>query len=191
MDYIPLRMGTAGPEVQEAQGMLVHLGYPLGKEDGKFGVRTQRAVIAFQSASELPIDGVVAANTWMALKRQAGSRMGGETAQPEPPVPMMEHISPPLPEQQSLPLIPAELPPTEPPCPSSMEVPKPPIAAVPPIASIHKPETVSPAMSAGPWTKIDVPAAPIEKSAEPVPTPIMPSEAVAVRQPWIRVAAQE
>ena len=87
MEYTTLRMGAFGPQVREVQRMLAHLGYSPGTIDGKFGVRTQRAVIAFQSASELPIDGVVAANTWMALERRAGGIRQEETRPLPPPLP--------------------------------------------------------------------------------------------------------
>ena len=108
MDYIPLRMGATGSQVRQVQRMLGHLGYPVGKVDGKFGVRTLRAVIAFQSANELPVDGIVAANTWMALERRSGGCPEPEEVQTEPLVMEEDRVSPRL-EVRPLPLIPPML----------------------------------------------------------------------------------
>ena len=71
MDYRPLRMGDAGAEVLEVQRMLSTLGYTVAQEDGNFDTSTLRAVIGFQSDRSLPVDGVVAVNTWTALKKHA------------------------------------------------------------------------------------------------------------------------
>ena len=71
MDYRPLRMGDTGPEVLEVQGMLSALGYAVAQADGNFDTSTLRAVIGFQSDRSLPVDGVVAVNTWTALKKHA------------------------------------------------------------------------------------------------------------------------
>ena len=69
MDYIPLRLGDQGPGVRHAQWTLEALGYPPGKIDGSFGPQTLRAVVTFQSDHELPIDGVIAANTWSLMEK--------------------------------------------------------------------------------------------------------------------------
>ena len=74
MQGIPLRVGDAGPGVLEVQRILSALGYPIGQMDGNFDTGTLRAVIAFQSDNSLPIDGIVAVNTWMALQRHAEPR---------------------------------------------------------------------------------------------------------------------
>ena len=123
MDYMTLRMGGSGAEVRQVQRMLSHLGYGLGEADGQFGVRTYRAVIAFQSESELPVDGIVAANTWVALEKRSG---GGaepepeampEGLQPEPemrpapvPNPMPELLIPPEPTVMEPPAPPTSVP---------------------------------------------------------------------------------
>lgn len=53
-----LDIGDRGPAVTELQQKLKRLGYLDGKADGKFGVKTSRAVIAFQSENGLsPTDG--------------------------------------------------------------------------------------------------------------------------------------
>jgi hypothetical protein len=52
--------------VAEFQGILIALGYDLGKTgaDGNFGTETRSAVRAFQSDNELTPDGVAGPNTW-------------------------------------------------------------------------------------------------------------------------------
>jgi len=69
-----LRMGDRGAFVLDAQSQLRDLRYNLGKLDGIFGRRTKDAVMAFQDASGLMVDGVVGPQTWMAL-RDAQPRM--------------------------------------------------------------------------------------------------------------------
>ena len=112
MDYAPLRMGASGPAVKQVQQMLLRLGYRIGDADGKFGVRTQRGVIAFQSAHELPVDGIVAANTWLALEKRSGGRPEPEELLRPEPAPMREIPPPPMamPEARSLPPMSPELP---------------------------------------------------------------------------------
>jgi len=85
MDYIPLRMGAMGPVVGQMQRALEATGYPVGKIDGNFGLKTLRAVIAFQKDHQLPVDGVVAANTWMMMEKLSGILHGGNRAEPDPP----------------------------------------------------------------------------------------------------------
>lgn len=116
MEYIPLRIGATGPAVRYLQRRLLQLGYPVGKADGKFGAKTLRGVLAFQSAHELPVDGVVATNTWTALERHGGQLETAEKTEPMPlPLPEApEATSPPPPpttqaappEQQSRPAAP-------------------------------------------------------------------------------------
>jgi len=65
-------MGDTGPQVLETQQMLRDLGYAVDSMEGTFDTSTLRAVIAFQSDRSLPVDGVVAVNTWVALRKQAG-----------------------------------------------------------------------------------------------------------------------
>jgi hypothetical protein len=88
-----LRQGNAArdPFVEVLQDMLAERGFFSGARDGLFGARTRAAVLAFQDAAGLTVDGVVGPATWAALSeaevetrprrdiseadlRQAGSR---------------------------------------------------------------------------------------------------------------------
>ncbi|WP_405724851.1 serine/threonine-protein kinase [Streptomyces sp. NBC_00028] len=64
------RLGDTGRRVQQVQCMLTKRGYGVGSTgvDGEFGTGTQTAVQAFQSDRGLDADGVVAHNTWVALR---------------------------------------------------------------------------------------------------------------------------
>jgi hypothetical protein len=66
-----LRVGAAGPEVRELQERLVDLGFWLGEPDGVFGTGTQHAVLAFQKANRIGVDGVVGEQTRDALDSAA------------------------------------------------------------------------------------------------------------------------
>ncbi|KUN29965.1 serine/threonine protein kinase [Streptomyces antibioticus] len=64
------RLGDSGKRVQQVQCMLTKRGYGVGSTgvDGEFGTGTQSAVEAFQSDRGLDADGVVAHDTWVALR---------------------------------------------------------------------------------------------------------------------------
>lgn len=64
------RLGDSGKRVQQVQCMLTQRGYNGGSSDtdGEFGTGTQAAVQAFQSDRGLDTDGVVAHDTWSALR---------------------------------------------------------------------------------------------------------------------------
>lgn len=64
-----IRKGSSGEDVKYCQQLLMKLGYDLSpyNDDGKFGAKTQAAVIAFQKANGLGADGVVGPLTWEAL----------------------------------------------------------------------------------------------------------------------------
>jgi len=142
-------MGASGPAVRQVQRILARLGYPVGKIDGRFGVRTLRAVVAFQSAHELPVDGVVAANTWMMLERHMDGiepveeevRVSLPMVPPEAPMP-----TEPLPVPPSPPM-PSEPPPQVTPQPMPME---PELPAQPPVVREPKPVMPQP----GVWVKV-------------------------------------
>ena len=61
-----IRKGAKSPAVAEMQGILMALGYDVGKTgaDGNFGASTQKAVKKFQSDNELTPDGVAGPDTW-------------------------------------------------------------------------------------------------------------------------------
>jgi hypothetical protein len=62
-----LRRGSEGPAVEELQRRLKALGYAVGRIDGDYGPRTEAAVLAFQAARRITVDGVVgnsARSTW-------------------------------------------------------------------------------------------------------------------------------
>lgn len=58
--------GTKGKDVENAQRLLVKAGYPLDP-DGWFGDKTEKAVMAFQRARKMPVDGKIGVYTWRAL----------------------------------------------------------------------------------------------------------------------------
>ncbi|MUG92241.1 peptidoglycan-binding protein [Scytonema sp. UIC 10036] len=57
------------PIVQDYMGFN---GYYFGATDGKFGVKTEQAVKAFQEEKELLVDGTIGANTWKQMMHLAG-----------------------------------------------------------------------------------------------------------------------
>lgn len=61
-----IRKGAKSHAVAEMQGILLALGYNLGKSgaDGKYGTATQKAVKKFQADNELTPDGVAGPATW-------------------------------------------------------------------------------------------------------------------------------
>ena len=62
--------GAAGGSsiVRVLQRDLDAAGYPPGRLDGLYGPRTRRAVVAFQAAYGLQVDGIVGPRTWAALR---------------------------------------------------------------------------------------------------------------------------
>lgn len=72
-----LRMGMSGDDVKELQKLLNQKGFAVaasgpgsqGQETKLFGLRTYRAVVAFQKAHNLKPDGVVGPKTWAMLTR--------------------------------------------------------------------------------------------------------------------------
>lgn len=62
-----LKEGSVGPEVREVQSLLAAQGFDPGPADGDFGPRTMTAVIAFQTAKGLEVDGIVGPETRQAL----------------------------------------------------------------------------------------------------------------------------
>ena len=64
-----LRLGMSGTDVMEIQALLRRLGYDVGPIDGRFNLRTGRAVRAFQSYFSLAPDGVIGERTYAILNR--------------------------------------------------------------------------------------------------------------------------
>jgi len=64
---ITLRAGDSGEAVKKLQARLIELGYLTSSADGSFGSATQAAVMAFQSAAGLSVDGVAGESTQSAL----------------------------------------------------------------------------------------------------------------------------
>lgn len=62
-----LRRGSTGEAVKTLQTRLNALGYDCGTVDGIFGIKTYNAVVSFQTARALAVDGIVGVNTWGAL----------------------------------------------------------------------------------------------------------------------------
>nr|WP_263326088.1 S41 family peptidase [Neobacillus sp. Marseille-Q6967] len=54
-----LKISSSSTEVQTAQKMLKAIGFDPGREDGFFDEQTEASVIAFQTANNLPADGVL------------------------------------------------------------------------------------------------------------------------------------
>ena len=77
---------SGSPLVRVLQRDLGAAGYPPGDMDGLYGPRTRHAVVAFQMAHGLQVDGVVGSRTWSALSEPvlilgpgAGDQAGGES----------------------------------------------------------------------------------------------------------------
>lgn len=62
-----LSFGSKGLLVQYLQSKLGQLGYYSGFVDGFYGVQTKQAVISYQEANRLFVDGVVYQDTWLSL----------------------------------------------------------------------------------------------------------------------------
>ena len=58
-----LRYGDTGDQVTTLQNRLIELGYLVGTADGTFGTSTKSALVAFQSANSLALDGVAGTQT--------------------------------------------------------------------------------------------------------------------------------
>lgn len=78
-----LRMGSTGPKVRELQAMLIRLGYPV-KVDGDYGPSTKAAVMQFQKANGIEVDGVAGPETQRVLS--AVPRFEGEAPGAQSPL---------------------------------------------------------------------------------------------------------
>lgn len=77
-----MKKGDTGPAVQKWQELLISTGYPMtGTDgtvygaDGNFGGATERATIAFQTASNLPGSGIVGDMTWAAMVTATSAKL--------------------------------------------------------------------------------------------------------------------
>jgi putative chitinase len=66
-----LRRGSAGEAVSDLQTKLRIAGYPVGV-DGSFGAATELAVMHFQAANKLTVDGIAGPATLAALAQKSG-----------------------------------------------------------------------------------------------------------------------
>lgn len=104
-----LTYGMIGGDVQQLQTMLTREGYSLGAADGIFGAKTKNAVVSFQAANRLAVDGIVGPATLKALSSvlPAGSRngsfgsgSGGSTNQALAAILKAKGISAPIPNRK-------------------------------------------------------------------------------------------
>ncbi|HHV78205.1 MAG TPA: hypothetical protein GXX40_01085 [Firmicutes bacterium] len=65
-----LYAGTVGDLVAELQMLLKSRGFDPGPVDGIFGPRTEKAVLEFQKAANIAVDGVVGPVTWEHLRQE-------------------------------------------------------------------------------------------------------------------------
>lgn len=63
LGYRTIRKGKQGRDVKELQEILNELGFNCGKADGIFGNMTKNAVMAFQAANGLEVDGICGPKT--------------------------------------------------------------------------------------------------------------------------------
>ncbi len=75
-----LKQGDISDAVKSMQQRLIELGYLSGKADGKFGVQTYTALLAFQKANNLTVDGMAGTKTLNKLNSSAAISSSG-TAQ--------------------------------------------------------------------------------------------------------------
>lgn len=75
-----LQYGDSGERVRLLQDALKQLGYSIGTVDGKFGLLTRAAVIAFQRAKGITADGLAGTATLNLLYGSANSSSSGTSA---------------------------------------------------------------------------------------------------------------
>lgn len=68
-----LKQGACGPEVEHLQRQLAAAGFEPGEQLGVFCPKTKAAVMAFQRARGLEVDGIAGPRTWEALDSRRGS----------------------------------------------------------------------------------------------------------------------
>ncbi|GEM_PF-1599823 len=81
-----LKNGSSGPQVEDLQKRLKEAGFDPGPLDGKFGPKTRAAVLAFQQAKGIQVDGIVGPQTKAAMLGQPiPATPGGSPATPSTP----------------------------------------------------------------------------------------------------------
>ena len=95
-----LRVGAVSDAVRDMQNRLITLGYlENGQADGKFGVKTSLALIAFQKANGLTADGIAGTKTFAKLNSTSAITAGGtdsttsDTTTVTPGAPMVTTVS--------------------------------------------------------------------------------------------------
>jgi peptidoglycan hydrolase-like protein with peptidoglycan-binding domain len=68
-----LKQGLCGPEVEYLQRQLQAAGFFEGTVDGVFDAKTKAAVMAFQRARGLEVNGIAGPKTWAALDTRRGT----------------------------------------------------------------------------------------------------------------------
>lgn len=82
-----LRQGDASDAVKQLQQRLIALGYLSGSADGKFGVQTYRALLSFQQANGLSVDGIAGSKTLAKISSSSAVAANGQsTAAPTPTI---------------------------------------------------------------------------------------------------------
>ena len=81
-----MKTGAKGDNVKEVQEMLISQGYLEDVADGKFGPKTEKAVLAFQQDNGLDATGIVGEATYNALKNGASDQETDAAPAEEPPV---------------------------------------------------------------------------------------------------------
>jgi peptidoglycan hydrolase-like protein with peptidoglycan-binding domain len=71
--FSSLKQGASGPEVEYLQRQLQAAGFFEGAAEGYFDAKTKAAVMAFQRARGLEVDGIAGPRTWSALDTRRGS----------------------------------------------------------------------------------------------------------------------
>ncbi len=79
-----LREGSRGPAVTDLQNKLKAAGFNPGGVDGVFGPKTKAAVVAFQRAQGITVDGIVGPQTWGKLNRTSGPAPTNPTTPTQP-----------------------------------------------------------------------------------------------------------
>ena len=80
-DRIPVKRGMSGHDIRVLQDFLTRAGFKVSV-DGEFGTTTEKAVKAFETAQNRPVDGVMDAGDIDALRTLAGQDDPGAGTQP-------------------------------------------------------------------------------------------------------------